>query len=290
MNGVKKNTDQKVARPFVKWVGGKSKLVPILISYFPDEFNNYYEPFVGGGALYFTVNPSKAYINDLNEVLINAYINIKDRLDDVISALRLIENEYIQLNSLETKKEFYLSKRKLFNQLQNDDFNKTILLIFINKTCFNGMYRENSKGEYNIPFGKHESPTICDEKNLRLVSEHLKKTTITQSSYEDAIKSAKKGDLIYFDPPYDPLNTTSSFTTYQAGGFTSRDQEKLRDTFKKLSDKGCYVMLSNSDTPLINELYKEFTINKIYASRSINSNGKKRGKVKEVLVTNYAKK
>ena len=290
MNGDKKTTSSQTARPFVKWVGGKSRLVPTLLSYFPDEFNNYYEPFVGGGALYFSINPSKAFINDLNEVLINAYINIKKRIDEVVDALKIIQNEYINLDNLDAKKEFYLTKRKLFNQLPNDDFNKTILLIFINKTCFNGMYRENSKGEYNIPFGQHDSPTICDEKNLRLVSGHLKKTTITKFSYDDAIKTAKKGDLVYFDPPYDPLNTTSSFTTYQAGGFSSKDQEKLRDVFKKLSEKGCYVMLSNSDTPMINELYKEFTINKIYASRSINSNGAKRQKVKEVLVTNYVKK
>ncbi len=283
-NDTKKSSE---AKPFVKWVGGKARLVPQLKDFFPESYLEYYEPFLGGGALFFSINPKKSYINDMNGVLINAYRNIRDNPDRVILELKEIEHAYHSLDSLEEKKHLYLQKRQEFNSLASDDFEKTILLIFINKTCFNGMYRENSKGQFNIPFGQHVKPTICDEKNLRNVSNELQKAIISSSSYEKCIENAKKGDFIYFDPPYAPMNTTSSFTTYQAGGFTTEDQIKLRDNFKKMSDRGCKVMLSNSDTELINDLYKEFIIHKVYAARSINATGSKRGKISEVLVTNY---
>lgn len=275
------------ARPFVKWVGGKGRLVPELSKYFPKQYNDYYEPFVGGGAVFFALNPPTAHINDLNLVLITLYTFIRDDVNRVIGSLEKLEKQYHALASLEDKKELYLSKRGEFNELDNGSFEKAVLLVFLNKTCFNGMYRENSKGGFNVPFGKHEKPTICDRENLLLVHDKLEHTTITHSSYEVLTAQAKKGDFIYFDPPYHPLNTTSSFTSYQAGGFSADDQTKLRDEFKRLSDLGCKVMLSNSDAPLINELYKDFNINKIYAARAINSKGDGRGKILEVLVTNY---
>lgn len=275
------------ARPFVKWVGGKGRLVAELAKYYPTEYNDYYEPFAGGGAVFFSLNPKKAHINDLNEVLISLYNFIKKDVDRVIVTLRMLQDEYYSLSTLDEKKELYLKKRSEFNELANGSFEKAVLLIFLNKTCFNGMYRENSKGGFNVPFGKHEKPTICDEDNLRAVAEVLKHVTITHSSYEVLTSKAKPGDFIYFDPPYHPLNTTSSFTSYQAGGFSAEDQQKLRDELKRLSDLGCKVMLSNSDAPLINELYKDFNIHKIYAARAINSKGDGRGKILEVLVTNY---
>ena len=277
----------KIAKPFVKWVGGKGRLVPELAKHFPEKYNAYFEPFVGGGAVFFSLSPKKAHINDLNSVLITLYTLIKNDVSSVITALRELEDEYHSLDTLEDKKELYLQKRKEFNELNNDSFKKAVLLIFLNKTCFNGMYRENSKGGFNVPFGKHKTPTICDELNLLAVAESLQHVTITQSSYEVITSKAKPGDFIYFDPPYHPLNSTSSFTAYQAGGFGADDQRKLRDEFKRLSDLGCKVMLSNSDAPLINELYKEFKIHKIYAARAINSKGNGRGKILEVLVTNY---
>ncbi len=284
---VKKDTKSSVARPFLKWVGGKAKLIPQLAAHYPDSYGKFYEPFVGGGAMFFSLNPKDAHINDMNAVLINGYISIRDNTDKLVDELSALQEFYWKLPTLDLKKEFYLEKRAVFNDLKSDEFEKSVLLIFLNKTCFNGMYRENSKGGFNVPFGKHERPTICDEVNLRNVAKSLEQVSITQGSYEDAVKDAKKGDFVYFDPPYHPINTSSSFTAYQAGGFSAEDQEKLRDTFRALSQKGCKVMLSNSDTPLINELYKEFKIHKIYAARSINSVGSGRGKIAEVLVTNY---
>lgn len=277
----------KAARPFVKWVGGKARLVPQLLQYFPDEYNDYYEPFAGGGALFFAITPKTAHISDLNTVLISAYKRIQSDAEGLIEELRQLEAQYRSLETLEEKRELYLEKRAQYNALENTSPEKVALLIFLNKTCFNGMYRENSKGGFNVPFGKHPNPTICDEANLRSVSAALKETTIALAPYQEAVKNAKAGDFIYFDPPYHPLNATSSFTSYHADGFSAKDQEKLRDTFKKLSERGCKVMLSNSDSEFINELYKEFNVHKIYAARSINSKGTGRGKIQEVLVTNY---
>ena len=277
----------KTARPFVKWVGGKGRLVSELAKYFPKQYKDYYEPFVGGGAVFFSLTPKTAHLNDLNLVLISLYSFIKDDVNRVVNSLKVLELEYYSLPSIDEKKALFLQKRDEFNNLTNDSFEKAVLLIFINKTCFNGMYRENSKGGFNVPFGKHEKPTICDELNLLAVSNALKSVTITHSSYEVLTLKAKPGDFIYFDPPYHPINTTSSFTSYQAGGFGAEDQKKLRDEFKRLSEQGCKVMLSNSDSPLINELYKDFNIHKIYAARAINSKGDGRGKILEVLVTNY---
>jgi len=281
------NDKNKIAKPFVKWVGGKGRLVPDLSKHFPDQYGDYYEPFVGGGAVLFALNHKKAHINDLNSVLISLYLFIKNDAHKIINALKKIESEYHSLKTIEEKKELFLKKRSEFNNLQNDSFEKAVLFIFLNKTCFNGMYRENSKGEFNVPFGKHEKPTICDEQNLLAVQDYLKNVTITNSSYEIQTSKAKAGDFIYFDPPYHPLNPTSSFTSYQAGGFTEKDQEKLRDEFKRLADIGCKVALSNSNAELINELYKDFHIHKVYAARAINSKADGRGKILEVLVTNY---
>ena len=275
------------ARPFVKWVGGKGKLVPQILEHFPEEYNDYYEPFVGGGALFFAVSPPVARISDLNTVLISAYTRIKHDVEGLIMELKVLEDTYRSLVLLDEKKELYLEKRAEFNALENTDPRKVALLIFLNKTCFNGMYRENSKGGFNVPFGKHLNPTICDEVNLRNVADALQDVSISLASYQDAIKNVKPGDFVYFDPPYHPLNVTSSFTSYHADGFSAKDQEQLRDTFKALSEKGCKVMLSNSDSEFINELYKDFNVHKIYAARSINANGSGRGKIQEVLVTNY---
>jgi len=160
-------------------------------------------------------------------------------------------------------------------------------LIFLNKTCFNGMYRENSKGEYNIPFGDQKNPNICDEENVMAVSKSLKNTKITNLSFEESIKDCQKGDFIYFDPPYFPINVTSNFTSYSKNSFGPKEQEKLRDVFVDLAKKGCNVMLSNSNTEFIISLYKDFNINEVYAARSINSKASKRGKIKEIVVTNY---
>ena len=284
---IQKDEQKTQPKPFLKWVGGKGRLIAQLEALYPDDYGVFYEPFVGGGAVFFSLNPPKACINDTNDVLINAYINIRDNLKQLVKELSTIEVIFHELPTMELKSEFYYEKRTIFNNLTSQDFEKTVLLIFLNKTCFNGIYRENSKGGFNVPFGKHDKPTICDEKNLSSISKALSNTTITSQSFELAVKNAKKGDFIYFDPPYHPLNTTSSFTSYHASGFNADDQEKLRDVFTVLSKRGCKVMLSNSDTELIRSLYSDYKIHTIYAGRSINSVGHKRGKIKELVITNY---
>lgn len=277
-------------KPFIKWVGGKGKLISELEKYFPKEFNRYYEPFVGGGALFFylkqTKNISFSSINDINSKLITAFIQIQQNPEKLITLLKNIETEYKKL-SLEDQEKFFYQKRELYNKENNDELTTAAYLIFLNKTCFNGMYRENSKGEYNIPFGDQKNATVCDEKNILAVSECLKNTDITNQSFEESINNCQKGDFIYFDPPYYPINTTSNFTSYSRSTFGSREQEKLKSVFTDLAQKGCFVMLSNSNTPYIIDLYKDFNINYLYAARSINSKGDKRGKIKEVVVTNY---
>ncbi|MDD3002491.1 MAG: DNA adenine methylase [Candidatus Shapirobacteria bacterium] len=279
-----------LAKPFIKWVGGKGKLVPELVKMFPKKFNNYFEPFIGGGALFYEVKQKYeigfSSINDINKKLIIAYKQIQQSPNKLIKLLKNIEIEYKNLSPEEQEKYFYMIRKK-YNEENLDSITTTSYLIFLNKTCFNGMYRENSKGQYNIPFGDQKNPTICDEKNILNVSECLKNTEIMNSSFEESIKKCQKGDFIYFDPPYYPINVTSSFTSYHKNSFGPDEQKRLRDVFINLTKKGCFVMLSNSNADFIRELYKDFNINEIYASRSINSNGNKRGKIKEVVITNY---
>ena len=273
-------------KPFVKWVGGKRQLLRQfreLGLYPPEDFspitNTYYEPFVGGGAVFFDLLPKNAELSDLNNELVTTYNVIKNNVDELIQSLQ----KHIY------DKEYYLEVRaKKVEDLS--DVEVASRFIFLNRTGFNGLYRVNKSGQFNVPFGRYNNPVICDEKNLRQVSEALQDVSITHQDYKNVLKTAKSGDFIYLDPPYYPINSTSSFTSYTAEGFLEKEQTELRDTFVKLHEKGCFVMLSNSDTPFINELYSGLdgiTINKITAGRSINSKGSGRGKITEVLVTNY---
>ena len=273
-------------KPFVKWVGGKRQLLRQfreLGLYPPEDFNpitnSYYEPFVGGGAVFFDLLPKNAELSDLNNELVTTYNVIKNNVDELIQSLQ----KHIY------DKEYYLKVRaKKVEDLS--DVGIASRFIFLNRTGFNGLYRVNKSGQFNVPFGRYNNPVICDEDNLRRVSDALQDVTITHQDYKHVLKTAKSGDFIYLDPPYYPINATSSFTSYTAEGFLEKEQTELRDTFVKLHEKGCFVMLSNSDTPFINELYSGLdgiTINKITAGRSINSKGSGRGKITEVLVTNY---
>lgn len=273
-------------KPFVKWVGGKRQLLRQfreLGLYPPEDFNpmtnTYYEPFVGGGAVFFDLLPKNAELSDLNNELVTTYNVIKNNVDELIQSLQ----KHIY------DKEYYLEVRaKKVEDLS--DVEVASRFIFLNRTGFNGLYRVNKSGQFNVPFGRYNNPVICDEDNLRRVSNALQDVTITHQDYKHALKAAKSGDFIYLDPPYYPINATSSFTSYTAEGFLEKEQTELRDTFVKLHEKGCFVMLSNSDTPFINELYSGIDgiiINKITAGRSINSKGSGRGKITEVLVTNY---
>lgn len=273
-------------KPFVKWVGGKRQLLKQfreLGLYPPDDFdpftNTYFEPFAGGGAVFFDLLPQKAELSDLNSELVTTYNVIKNDVDALIKSLK--KHKY--------EKEYYLEVRAKDPKTLSD-LDVASRFIFLNRTCFNGMYRVNSKGGFNVPFGKYTNPIICDEENLRKVSKALQKVTIKNQDYKKVLEKAKKGDFIYFDPPYYPVSKTASFTSYTADAFLEKEQTELRDTFVELHKRGCFVMLSNSDTPFINKLYsgiKGVKVSKVSAGRAINSNGAKRGKISEVLVTNY---
>lgn len=273
-------------KPFVKWVGGKRQLLKQfreLGLYPPEAFNpitsTYHEPFVGGGAVFFDLLPKNAKLSDLNNELVITYNVIKNNVEELIKSLQ----KHIY------DKEYYLEVRaKKVENLSNIEVASRF--IFLNRTGFNGLYRVNKSGQFNVPFGRYSNPIICDEDNLRRVSDVLQDVVITHQDYKNVLGTAKSGDFIYFDPPYYPINTTSSFTSYTVEGFLEKEQTELRDTFVRLHERGCFVMLSNSDTPFINELYSELegvSINKIIAGRAINSKGTGRGKITEVLVTNY---
>ncbi len=285
LDDIRKIVEDK-PKPFVKWVGGKRQLLKQFreLNLYPPECfnpesNTYFEPFVGGGAVFFDLLPKHAELSDTNRELVMTYNVIKDNVDGLIKSLK----KHIY------NKEYYLGVRAQdINELS--DVEVASRFIFLNRTGFNGMYRVNKSGQFNVPFGRYKNPLICDENNLRKVSEALRGITITHRDYKDVLELAKIGDFIYFDPPYYPLNPTSSFTAYTAKGFFEKEQIELRNTFVKLHERGCFVMLSNSDTPFINELYSGLegvSINKIIAGRAINSKGSKRGKINEVLVTNY---
>ena len=275
-------------KPFVKWAGGKRQIIDKLKKYVPYEYNTYFEPFVGGGALLFELSPKKAVINDYNEELINVYKCIKDeeKFDAMCRELDHHESNhseeyYYEIRNIDRDK-------KKFNKLA--DYKRAARTIYLNKACFNGLYRVNSKNEFNVPFGKKTKVNTYEGPNLGIVHCLLNVYDIQLISidFEEAVKDAKAGDFIYFDPPYD--SETSTFNSYTENGFGKEEQIRLAKVFKELADRGCYVMLSNHNTKLVNELYEGFNIHVIEAKRNINANGKKRGKVEEVIITNYENK
>ena len=278
--------NKKISQPFLKWVGGKRQIIPQIKKYMPENYNRYFEPFVGGGALFFDLEPKKAYINDINKILVSAYKNIKNHPYEIIKKLEDLQKIFYEKNNEERKIYFY-EIRDAFNNTEYNLFLKTSYMIFLNKTCYNGMYRENSKGKFNVPFGRYKNPKILDKENILAVSKLLTNTIITSCSFEKAVENAKKGDFIYFDPPYHPLSITSNFTSYSNNGFTEEDQIKLRNVFKELHKRNCFVMLSNSDTEFIREIYEEFTQKTVSAARSINCKAAGRGKINELLIMNY---
>ena len=272
-------------KPFVKWAGGKRQIIDKLLMYAPDEFNTYYEPFVGGGALLFELSPKKAVINDSNKELINVYNVLRN--EEKFKKMCSILNTYEKNNSEEFYYELRNKDRNKSSFDRLSDYKRAGRTIYLNKACFNGLYRVNSKNEFNVPFGKKTKVNTYDVGNLITVSNYLTMNDIKilNVDFEDSVKDAQKGDFIYFDPPYD--SETSIFNSYTEDGFGKEEQRRLAKVYKELSNMGCYVMLSNNNTTLIKELYKDFNIHIIEAKRSINSNGKKRGKVEEVIITNY---
>ncbi len=273
-------------KPFVKWVGGKRQLLgqfKIMNFYPPECFdptkNSYFEPFVGGGAVFFDLLPEEGSLSDLNKELVITYNVVKNNLEKLI----------VSLKKHKTDKKYFL-KIRAQDPNRLSDVAVASRFIFLNRTCFNGMYRVNSMGGFNVPFGRYSKPLICDEDNLLKVSKALQNIDIKHQDYKEVLKKAKKGDFIYFDPPYYPVSKTASFTSYTTETFLDKEQVELRDTFIELNKRGCFVMLSNSDTPFINKIYsgiKGVRVNKVQAGRAINSDGSGRGKITEVLITNY---
>ena len=263
------------ANPVVKWAGGKRKLVETFLRYFPDSnsYNQYFEPFAGGAAVFFLLQPKNSTLIDINEDLINVYLTIKQNVELLIKDLK---------THIHTSDYFYEIRSKDTSHM--DTVQRASRTIYLNKTCFNGLYRVNSKNQFNVPFGKYKNPMICDEKNLRNVSVLLQDVTLISGSYNLVKKLAKPKDFVYFDPPYYPLNQTSNFTSYTKGDFKPEDQIELRDLFKELCNKGVYCALSNSSSEFIIDLYKEFKIERIMAARAINSDATKRSKIEEILV------
>jgi DNA adenine methylase len=274
---------EQLVKPFLKWVGGKRQLVPdIKAKYLPLVYETYYEPFVGAGALFLDLCPSSAVINDTNLELINCYLTIRNSVEELIVSLRSHHNEkayYYQIREWDRQPDYG----------QRSAIDRAARIIFLNKTCYNGLFRVNGKGQFNAPFGRYKSPKILDEAVLRAVSNYLNKSQvkILNLDFQEVVQLATKGDFIYFDPPYDPVSSTASFTSYGAKGFNQAEQIRLQETFTHLTERGCQVLLSNSHTPFILDLYQNYRIEKIAASRAINSNALKRGKIDEVLVMNY---
>ena len=286
------NYENNKAKPFVKWVGGKRQLLKQfqeLNLYPPGGFdvakNTYFEPFVGGGAVFLDLLPQKAVLSDMNLELVTTYNVIKNDLDKLIQKLK----EHQRKNN-----KTYFLKIRAQNLNRLSDVSIAARFIYLNRTCFNGLYRVNKSGQFNVPYGKYKNPLIVDEDNLRKISNILQGVEVRHQDYKKTVANARRGDFIYFDPPYAPLSPTSSFTSYTKDGFGERQQIELRDIFYKLHKKGCFVMLSNSNSDFINKIYgelakkdKRIKINKLGANRMINSNASKRGKIKEVLVINY---
>lgn len=295
----------KQPKPFLKWAGGKSRLLPVIKENYPGELekkiDKYIEPFVGSGAVLFdilsTYDIKEVYINDINNELINVYSSIKNDVESLIELLLNFQKEFLELNKEDRKKYFY-AKRELFNYHITEDITNTItaaLFIFLNKTCFNGLYRVNSKGLYNVPAGNYKNPTICNSENLRLVSKRLSKVNIKCGEYQKLEDIIDNRTFIYFDPPYRPLNKTSNFNTYTKDAFNDDNQIELAGFIKRISDGGAFILASNSDPKNTNpddnffdNLYSEMNIKRVAIKRLINGDASKRNnEITEILIKNY---
>lgn len=290
------------ARPFVKWVGGKTQLLNEVKMALPNDFGmrdsvTYVEPFVGGGAVLFWIlqeypNINRAVINDINSELICTYRVIKSDVTALIEELTSIESEYLPL-SAELRKEYFLNKRKKYNVRNISDIKTAALFIFLNRTCFNGLYRVNSKGEFNVPHGRYKNPKICDKDNLMKVSKLLQRVEIQNGDFTDTQQYATPDTLFYLDPPYKPITETSSFTSYSSRGFDDDEQIRLRNFCNIISRRGALFIASNSDPrganpeeTFFDEIYDRFTIKRVKASRMINANPNGRGDISELMISN----
>ena len=300
------------AKPFLKWAGGKKQLIEAIESRFPDEIKSsrkidkYFEPFVGGGALFFYLMSNyqinEAYIYDINRELILTYNTIKNNPNELIEELKVLSEEYIPKEQAERKKMFLNIRQKFNDAIPDFDFEnyneeyiqRASYTIFMNKTCFNGLFRLNRHMEFNVPHGRYKKPLICDEENIRNVSQALQHTTIVCGSFLESEDLIDDKSLVYLDPPYRPISETSNFNTYAGNDFNDDSQRELGEYYKRISNKGAKAILSNSDPKNVDEndnffddIYGDYTIERVYAKRSINSNAAKRGAITEILVRNY---
>jgi DNA adenine methylase len=268
------------ARPFLKWAGGKSRLITDYAPHLPEveTIRRYFEPFIGSAALFFHLQPRRARLADCNRKLIEVYEVVRDDVEALIARLQPHKNE---------RKYYYQIRAQ--DPCTLDKVARAARIIYMNKTCYNGLYRENQKGEFNVPFGRYRRPRICDETRLRAASQALQGVELCASDFAEAVADAGEGDFVYFDPPYVPLNATSNFTSYSRFGFDEHDHRRLAATVDELTERGCRVMLSNSAAPLVYELYERpaYRLERIEARRNINSKADGRGPVTELLILNY---
>lgn len=298
-------TPSKTVKPFLKWAGGKTQLLKEIEKYYPfkkDKITKYAEPFVGGGAVLFDIlskyDLKEVYISDINAELINTYRIIRDDINELLDLLTKYQGEYVPLG-IEERKCYYMAEREHFNELKingNETVNieKAALMIFLNKTCFNGLYRVNKKGLFNVPMGSYKNPLICDEKNLRAVSEKLQKVKIVCGDYRNSSDFIDGNTFVYFDPPYRPLTNTASFTAYTENLFNDEEQLELAKFVDEMDKKGAKIVISNSDPKNSNtednffdNIYSSHKIKRVEANRMINCNGEARGKIKELLISNF---
>ncbi len=299
------NSDEKTVKPFLKWAGGKGQLLKEIEQYYPfgsDKITKYAEPFIGGGAVLFDIlnkyDLDEVYISDINHELINTYCTVRDEIDALLDLLSIYQTEYIPLDT-KMRKEYYMTKRDRFNDLKVNgniraNVEKAALMIFLNKTCFNGLFRVNRKGLFNVPMGAYKNPLICDETNLRAVAKKLKKVTIVCGDYKESADFIDQNTFVYFDPPYRPITETASFTSYVENPFEDEQQIELARFVDSMSDRGAKIVVSNSDPKNINEeddffddIYSAHTIRRVEATRMINSNADARGRIKELLISNF---
>lgn len=287
------------AKPFVKWVGGKAQLIEQLEALLPADFDQwenvtYIEPFVGGGAMLFYMlqthsNIKSAIINDINSDLTTCYKVVRDNPSKLVDSLQEVQREYYALNTEEERKAFFMAMRDEFNTKSLDQIRNTTLFFFLNRTCFNGLYRVNKSGLFNVPFGRYETPMICDPNTIYADSVLLQNVEILTGDYQETLSHARGNTLFYFDPPYRPLNNTSSFNDYTKEAFNDFAQCRLKEFCDKVEAAGYHFMLSNSDCKdmFFDDLYAQYIIERVWASRSVNANASKRGKLTEILVHNY---
>lgn len=267
---------------FVKWAGGKGQLLEQFEKFYPKNIGGYLEPFLGSGAVFFSIRkkhkPDKIVLSDNNNELVNCYLIVRDNLDELI--------ELLKIHKIKHNKEYYYNIRDL-NTDKLSEVEKAARLLYLNKTCFNGLYRVNSKGKFNVPIGSYKNPNIVNDTTLRTASLLLQNVIIKAQSFEKILDDAEKGDFVYLDPPYHPLSKTASFTGYTSDAFSEKSQKVLAEVYKKLDEKGCLLMLSNSDTEFIRKMYNGFDIYEVKARRAINCDGTKRGLINEIVVLNY---